>query len=684
MRAVRGVGALKVSTYRSQHLQDRSFFGNLVLKGLRCCIAIAMLTAGVLGFPILATTAGAQGGPTYLIGPGDVLLITVWREEDLTTSATVRPDGRISVPLVEDLVAAGKTPTDLADDITKRLAQYVQNPLVTVAVQSGSGDPRQQIRILGEAAVPSTIGYRTGITLLDAITEVGGLTRLADGNGAVIVREIDGSSQEIPVRLADLVESGDSSANVALLPGDIIVIPEGFFEGEWTIEWRGNASETFSDNIDLDDEGDRDVGFVTRIGPGFSLQGNTARIVASVEMDIAGVFQFGGDTEGFTVDPNIAGTSTTVLSPGFAFFDLSAAVSRQALDSRNGTSAGGESTENTDLVATLTASPYIVHRLANFADVEWRYRISPVLVDSGGESDVLDHEGRLTLNSGSDFSTLDWTLTNRVGQQVRSDNDDITTANTDLDLAYQLVRGFSLLGSVGYEYRDGDENDENNFEGVTWRGGFRWEPSPNLTAEATYGRRDDDDSLAASLDYQIGPRTSLRAGYLESLETSQGRAVSNLENIGIDPDTGGVDDGTGGGFDDDTGPFTFDDETRRVKIFRFSADHASGRNSFGLSGLYGNSTDGTEGDEDFYRAAVNYGRFLTQEISLNSGASYDRSEYDEDDRNDDTYRANFGLNYAFTSNAQASLSYFFQKRDSDAEDEDYYENAVTLGIGVSF
>lgn len=629
----------------------------------------------------------AQSGepPLYLVGPGDALTINVWREPELSTSVTVRPDGRISVPLVEDLMAAGKTLRDLADDIEAELAEYLQDPMVTVTVGSGLGDPRQQIRVVGEAAEPNAIPYRSGMTLLDAVIATGGLSREAAGNAAVIHRQTEAGILEIPVRLADLVRQGDASANIPLEPGDVIVVPEGFFNGEWRITYSGSASVTFTDNIDLDPDGERDAGLITRAGPGVQISGNSARVSAGFNAALAGVNQFGGDDEGFALDPNVIGTSTTELLPDRLFFDLSTSVTRQLLDSRRSSSASGASTSNRDVVATMSASPYFVHRLGNFADAEWRYRITPVLVDSGDNSDVLTHEGSVDLQSGRDFSRLGWSWSNRASQEIRSDEDNIHTASTDLGIDYALWRRFSLIGSVGYEYRDGDENDDFNFDGITWSAGFNWQPNPDLSLQATYGRRDDDESLDASLDYRLGAKTSIRASYSESLETSQGRAASTLGDIGLDPDTGEpIDDGTGEPFEGDLGPFTFDDETTRTRTFRTSASHQSGRNAFNVFGLVGMSEGGSDGDEDFYSATISWTRTLSPELSLTTRGSYDRSEFDEDNREDDTYRASLGLSYQLAPNAQASLSYDFQNRDSTEEDEDFYENAVTLSFSISF
>ena len=637
------------------------------------------------GLAVPVATPLAQAQQTYLIGPGDVLEVDVRRHEDLSMSVTVRPDGRVSMPLVEDLLVFGKTPEQVADDIAERLSEFVIDPLVTVAVVSGVGDPTQQVRVVGEAADPQAFSYRSGMTLLDAIVEAGGLSREADGNGAVIVRQTNGSTREIPVRLADLVRDGDSTANVLLEPGDVIVIPEGFLTGEWTISYSVSASETFSDNIDQDPDGEREVGFITRAGPNVVISGNTARVTASLSADLAGVLQTGGDEEGFSLDPSIAGVSTTELSPDLLFFDLSASVSRQLLDTRESSSGSGASTSNRDTVAVLTASPYLIHRLGDYADVEWRYRVSPVLVDSNDNSDVLSHEGSLQLDSGTEFRRFSWDWVNRVRQEVRQDEDDIVSANTDFGVTVPVWNGFSLLGNAGYEFRDGDEDEDDNFDGITWRAGFSWQPNPDLSLEATYGRTDDDENLNASLSYQVGAKTSINANYTETLETSQQTAISNLAGATIDPDTGEVIDGDSGlGFDGDSDPSNFDDETTRTRTFRLFANHVSGLNTFGLSGTAGSSEGGSDGDEDFYGASATWGRSLSTDINLSSGASYDRSQFDQDDRKEDTYGANLGLSYSLTSNAQASLRYNFQLRDSTEDDDSFFENAVTLGIAVSF
>ena len=168
-------------------------------------------------------------GPNYVIGPLDGLNIFVWRNPELSTNVTVRPDGRISVPLIDDLPATGKTPTELARDIEEKLSVYIQNPIATVIVGGFQGPFAQQVRVVGEAANPQAIPYRANMTLLDVMIAVGGLTEFAAGNRATLVRFEGGSQREYNVRVSSLLKDGDVSANVRINPGDVLIIPESFF-----------------------------------------------------------------------------------------------------------------------------------------------------------------------------------------------------------------------------------------------------------------------------------------------------------------------------------------------------------------------------------------------------------------------------------------------------------------------
>jgi polysaccharide export outer membrane protein len=164
----------------------------------------------------------------YLIGPGDQVNLIVWRNPELSGSVPVRPDGKMTTPLVEDLPAAGKTPSQLARDSEKALAKYIQDPVVTVIVTGFVGPFGEQIRVIGQAARPQSLPYREKMTLMDVMIAVGGITEFAAGNKASILRTSEGN-QQYSVRLEDLLRDGDLSANVEMRPGDVLVIPESFF-----------------------------------------------------------------------------------------------------------------------------------------------------------------------------------------------------------------------------------------------------------------------------------------------------------------------------------------------------------------------------------------------------------------------------------------------------------------------
>jgi len=172
---------------------------------------------------------GPRIATPYLIGPGDTLNIVVWRSPELSLVVPVRPDGKITTPLVEDLQASGKTPNQLARDIEQVLTRYVQTPVVTVIITTFGGAYSQQIRVIGEAAKPQALPYRERMTLLDVMIAVGGITDFAAGNRASILRTEGGKTHQFRVLLTDLIRGGDLSANVEMRPGDVLVIPQSFF-----------------------------------------------------------------------------------------------------------------------------------------------------------------------------------------------------------------------------------------------------------------------------------------------------------------------------------------------------------------------------------------------------------------------------------------------------------------------
>lgn len=196
--------------------------------------ALLVLAACSGGGSVRADQAGAAAAPKgppaeYRIGPGDVLNVFVFNQPDLSVTVPVRPDGLVSTPLVENMQAAGKTPSDLGRDMEKVLAEYVRTPKVNIIVTNFVGTYADQVRVVGQAAHPQSLPYRNGMTLLDVMIAVGGLGEFAAGNRARLVRKQGGKSVEMRVRLQDLLNDGDIGANLPIQPGDVLIIPQSRF-----------------------------------------------------------------------------------------------------------------------------------------------------------------------------------------------------------------------------------------------------------------------------------------------------------------------------------------------------------------------------------------------------------------------------------------------------------------------
>ena len=195
----------------------------MAVAGLVCALVVACAAAGNAGqAPAPAVSAVA---PDYMIGPGDVLQIFVWRNPELTVTVPVRPDGRVSTPLNEDMVAVGKTPSVLARDIEKVLGEFIRSPQVNVIVTTPVGS-LTQVKAVGQIKNPQGVAFREGMRVLDLLLASGGMTDYAAGNRAKIVRSVNGRSTDLPVKLANLVNKGDMSQNVELKAGDVLVVPQ--------------------------------------------------------------------------------------------------------------------------------------------------------------------------------------------------------------------------------------------------------------------------------------------------------------------------------------------------------------------------------------------------------------------------------------------------------------------------
>ena len=683
-------------TSTSPRILERSNYGSCSRVGVISCL----LWSSLLWFCACLfwmTSAGPAVGaatepPTYLIGPGDTLEIVVRNEPSLSRNVTVRPDGRVSLPLVDDLVASGRTPEELAREFQRKLQPYLLDPRVSVTVVSAVGVVSQRIRVIGEVNQPDSLPYRSGMTLLDVMNEIGGLTPSADGNSATIVRRTAEGQEEIAVRLDDLIRDGDVSANVALLPGDIIVIPEGFFSGDIEIERFANASVTYTDNIELEPDDEKSSAFVTRVGGGVALLADLARFDGRLSSNVD--LGFNSDDSGLFVDGQLIATSTTELARDRLYFDLDASVDRTVLDSRDSESASEFVPTNQDTVITLTASPLLIHNLGRLAESRWRYRISPVFVpdgrstDSGGSSsnssDSLTHSISNQLIGAERFQRLDWSLESRAGQVLRRDEEDIDFADIRLGLSYWLWRDFSLLGDIGYVYRTADDDDDNDeLNGIAWNLGFEWQFATDAFLGASFGQRDEDEVFDANLRFQIGPRTSIQAGYRDERSTDQERFIRGITEVAVDDSGNFIDPITGLPFDPNDPVISFNDNTTRTRSLQAALRYAGALNTLLLSGRASRET-GTNDDEDRYNLAFSWSRSLTDDLNFFSRFSYEREEFSADDREDDSFLVIGALSYRVTDEVSARLQYSFKDQQSNDRDEDFTENTVSLGFTVRF
>jgi len=211
-----------------------SRFSRLLAGSAMLSLALAGCAGSSSGpqLPAASFVAMQEGpGEEYVIGPLDELTVFVWRNPELGASVQVRPDGRITTPLITDMPAVGKTPSMLSEDIKLQLSQYIQEPLVSVIVNKFAGTFSQQVRVIGATEKPASLPYRANMTLLDAMISVGGLSEFASGNRAKLIRfdKASGRQKEYALRLGDLLRKGESKANVMLMPGDVIIIPESTF-----------------------------------------------------------------------------------------------------------------------------------------------------------------------------------------------------------------------------------------------------------------------------------------------------------------------------------------------------------------------------------------------------------------------------------------------------------------------
>jgi polysaccharide export outer membrane protein len=677
------------------------------LRRLGAALTVVLLACTPLA-ALAESQSGDRGTPVYRIGAADTLAIEVRGEPRLSGSYAVRPDGKITLPLIGDLRATGTKPQRLADRLETRLSRYIQDPVVTVAVTGATGTFESRIRIIGGGVPPRSLAYRDGMTALDAILDAyGALPDTAAGNRAYLLRRTNGERRRVPLRLADLAARTGEVDNPRLRPGDVMVVPEGFFTGDWESSQFITASQTFTDNIDLDPDGQEEAALITEIGPGVRFQGDMARVRAalngSVRYERTSLNQAGND-----VNADIAGNATVEWLDNTLFTDAAASVSQQVLDSAAGRSGSGVNDANAETVQTYRVSPYLVNRLGRTARVETRYTGAATVIsgddgnrrfDRGDDDDASDsirHELALTVSSGPRFNRWSWSLRGSASElNFLGDEDDPGTGmqlNDDADQSrrdvvlrnqFAISRSFALTGDIGYQKLDSDDARD-SFESIRWAAGFRYTPSPDTLLAASAGEVDDDRSFSLEARHTISPRTEVSVTYREEVATGQERLVATLAD-----DVEDVADLEPGDI-----RFSLRDEITRTETLTGNVQTRFGRNSVGLTAVYATEAeDAVDGDttEERIELRASYRRPLTRHIDLDAGASYADVQFNDvdagagtQDVSDDEYDLSIGLDYTGFRRLSLGARYSFTTRDSTRQADEFTENAFTISGRFTF
>jgi uncharacterized protein (PEP-CTERM system associated) len=444
------------------------------------------------------------------------------------------------------------------------------------------------------------------------------------------------------------------------------------------------VSETFTDNEDLEPEGEEDPALITLVRPGVAIRQSSSRVTAN--LNAAGNFRYQAlNGTGTTFDADIAGFANTEILKNLLFFDANASVSQELIDKQQATSGASANTSNLSTVQNYSASPYVTYAFGDFVDSQLRYRFGYVDFDSRDASDSLEHELRLDLDSGPQFTTVTWGVDASALRENREGSNDIEREFAALTLRLQLVDSFALLGTGGYNRFD-DGFEANEVDEPLWEVGFLWTPGPRTELRFTYAERDGFESPAVSLRYQVGPKTALSAEYSEVLETSQQSVRRDLSVIGLDEDGNIIDTNTGLPFDPNTSPFSLQNSTVRRKRGVMRLTGSWGRNTFNFSTSYQEEKIELSGEEEeeVIHARGSWSRALGGNLEGNLSGGYQRTDFKALGRIDETFSANGGLIYGLSDNARANASYSFRLRGSTSSSAEFVENAVTLGVSVQF
>ena len=643
-----------------------------------------------------------DGEPFYRIGTADVLTVDVRGEPELTADYTVRPDGRISMPLVGELEAVGKTPEALGAEIEARLGQFLTDPRASVTVSQATGTFADRIRIIGGALAPRSLPYSKGMTALDAVLSIGGLPETADGNAAYILRRTeDGGTRQVPIKLEDLADGRDPAANRPLKPGDTIVVPESFLAGDWRVQPYAIGRITYTDNVDLAPDDRKENALITEAGPGLTFEADTARLQAAAEGSV--VYQRTSlNQHENDLRADLQGTATAEWVENLFWTDAVASVSQQTIDSSRGTSASVSNDASTQTVQSYQLSPYLTNRFGRTLFTELRYRGTATLIEEDDDtgdtrlrtgsdaSNSLEHELSLTARSGPRFDRYSWSATALASELTFEDGggagvgdgSDQSRREVVMRNRYAISQSFALIGDIGYQKLESDDGSD-SFEAPLYAAGFQWTPSPDTSVEATYGQRNDNLTLELDARHAVSARTTLTASYQQEVATGQQRVANRAR--AFDPDTPAR---------DARGEISLSDDTTLSETAQIGAQTRFGRNTFALTGTYRTVQEDVEDgetNEESIGADLTFTRPLSRTVTFSSFAGYEYVEFDDLNGiapggtvEDDTYRAGLDISYTGFRDITLTAGYSYSRRDSSAANDDFVENAFTISGRIDF
>jgi len=472
-------------------------------------------------------------------------------------------------------------------------------------------------------------------------------------------------------------------AGAAVCAAAMVMTATGVGAADWSITPSISASETYTDNVNLRPNGNKDPALITQLTPAVAVRGTGARLNLGLNSSVDLRYQTLNDHEK-SVDVNLAGTADAEVLEELFFVEASATISQEAVNQQAATSASSSNNQNLDTVQTYRVSPFLVHRLGNFANAEERYTFNRFDSSGSSVSSSYTHTVELSLNSGTDFSRFLWGLSALARNDIETNDEDELERRADGNFEVVIDPSFSLLASGGYESLDfGGTRDD--IEEPTWNGGFRWKPSSRTEIEARYGRRFGGEFKEASAHYDITPRTTLSGTLTTSLDEPQSRSSNNVSFIGVDASGNLIDTRTGEPFDATAGNLSLSDERQRTTTYTTRLTSEIGRNTFSLAaskekqkGLF----SGTE--DDAVLVTGNWARQLSPRSSMNAFTSFERSTFGGDGRRDNEYTFIGSFTYNIFENANATLSYSYKRRDSTLSSSKFTENAVTVGASYSF